>query len=247
MTDKQDLLVIKFKAIDKYATAVAIPPSPASEFIPKWWRDMEVSTSEHVLSRPGEDASTKTYVHTTGKRCFPMLDALTAGYILPLWADVEVTLEPDGSPTMKWLVDRPVFGFWYQEFTNGMDIPEDSHPVAFKYCNQYIIETPPGWSCLFMPPAGYPNLPFHTITGVVDTDVLKTDINQPIWLKKGFTGIIKKGTPIAQIVPFQRQDWTNVVIDELEHEEHYHNQQKYIRTEAGGAYGYNQRVKKNFK
>ena len=29
----------------------------------------------------------------------------------------------------------------------------------------------------------------------------------PFFLKAGFTGIIPKGTPIAQLIPFKREDW----------------------------------------
>jgi hypothetical protein len=244
-----DSLVIKFKAIDSYAYNVALPPVPATSYIPKWWKDLEVRTSANLMSKPGDVDAEKTYVHTTGKRCFPMLDALTSGYILPLWADVEVSYV-DENPQLKWLTDRGVFTYWYPEFTEGMEHPEDCVPIAFKFSNQYIIETPPGWSCLFTQPHGYPNLPFRTIPGVVDTDVLKTDVNQPIWLRKGFTGVIPKGTPIAQILPFQRQDWSHevvTVVEEMKENEHYYNQQKYIKTTAGGAYGHNQRQNKSYE
>jgi hypothetical protein len=31
--------------------------------------------------------------------------------------------------------------------------------------------------------------------------------NLPFFLKEGFEGIIPKGTPIAQIIPFKRESW----------------------------------------
>lgn len=236
--------LIRFKAIDSYAKNVALPPAPASEFIPKWWKDLAPFTSDNLMSRDDQDFH---YVHVTSKKCFPMLDGMTAGYILPLWADVEVSYKKDDIyPTVTWLTDRAVFGNWALEFTENMEHPEDCAPMAFKFSNQYIIETPENWSCLFVQPLGFPNLPFRTIPGVVDTDKLKTDINQPIWIKKDFTGVIPMGTPIAQIIPFERQDWTHEVV-EMAPQEHYHNHQKFLKTRAQGAYGLYQRVKKNFK
>lgn len=236
--------LIRFKAIDSYAKNVAIPPAPASQFIPKWWKEISPFTSDNLMSRDDQDFF---YVHATAKKCFPMLDGMTIGYILPLWADVEVSYKKDEIyPTITWLTDRPVFTNWALEFTENMEHPDDCAPMAFKLSNQYIIETPKNWSCLFVQPLGFPNLPFRTIPGVVDTDRLKTDINQPIWIKKDFTGVIPMGTPIAQIIPFERQSWTHEV-SEMTENEHYFNHQKFLKTRSQGAYGIYQRVKKSFK
>lgn len=234
-------LNIIFKAIDEYAYNVCIPPSPAKEFIPDWWKKMEAYTSDNLMS---DSAKTNKYAHVTSKKCFPMLDAITAGYIIPLWADVEVTTEA-GIPKITWLTDREVFATWSTEMTNGMEYPEDTYPMAFKFLNQYIIKTSPGWSSLFIQPSGYNNLPFYTIPGIVDTDTLETEINPPLWIKKDFNGVIKKGTPIVQIIPFQRMDWKSEVV-QMAPNENYYNTQKYMKTVAQGAYGLVQRIKKNF-
>lgn len=38
-----------------------------------------------------------------------MLDAMTTGYIIPLWADLEVSyVGEDKEPTVTWLTDRAV-------------------------------------------------------------------------------------------------------------------------------------------
>lgn len=240
----QEELCIKFKAVDAYAYNVAIPPVPASEYIPQWWKDISPFTSEQIMSDPTGVAK---YAHVTAKKCFPMLDAMTSGYIIPLWADVEVSYpNEDEHPVVSWLTDRPVIDAWKIEFTRGMETPEGYVPIAFKFMNQYVVETPPGWSCLFMHPAGFGNLPFRVIPGMVDTDVLKTDINQPIWIKKGFTGIIPKGTPMTQVVPIRREEWSHVV-EEKALNEHYYDYQRDAKTHAVGAYGLHQRTKKVYK
>jgi hypothetical protein len=114
---------IKFKAIDSYAMNVAVPPEPASNYVPKWWKDMEAFTSDKLLSKEG---SSKFYPHVTAKKCFPMIDAITAGYIIPLWADLEVSyVGDDTEPTITWLTDRAVITSWDKEFTKDMEKPED--------------------------------------------------------------------------------------------------------------------------
>jgi hypothetical protein len=51
------------------------------------------------------------------------------------------------------------------------------------------------------------DLPFITLTGVVDSDIAMSPGNLPFFIKKDFEGIIPKGTPIVQIFPFKRDDW----------------------------------------
>ena len=46
------------------------------------------------------------------------------------------------------------------------------------------------------------------MTAVVDTDTTLTDTNVSVWIRSDLTNaIIEKGTPIAQIIPFKRDDW----------------------------------------
>ena len=51
------------------------------------------------------------------------------------------------------------------------------------------------------------DLPFYTLGGVLDTDKWGEAGNHPFLLKKGFEGIIPKGTPIVQVIPFKRENW----------------------------------------
>jgi hypothetical protein len=42
---------------------------------------------------------------------------------------------------------------------------------------------------------------------VIDSGYFSVAGNIPFFIKEGFTGIIPKGTPIAQIIPYERQEW----------------------------------------
>ncbi|SMX27511.1 hypothetical protein TRP8649_01616 [Pelagimonas phthalicica] len=66
--------------------------------------------------------------------------------------------------------------------------------------------TPPGWFLLVQHPIGYPDLPFTTLTGVVDTERFRDGhVHFPAHQLREFEGVIAKGTPIAQLPPVQKQ------------------------------------------
>jgi hypothetical protein len=78
----------------------------------------------------------------------------------------------------------------------------------YKFENKWVMETPPGYSCLITHPLNRFDLPFFTMSGIVDTDQYNfLPVNLPFFLKEGFEGIIPKGTPIAQVIPFKREPW----------------------------------------
>jgi hypothetical protein len=85
--------------------------------------------------------------------------------------------------------------------------PEFQNAEAFKWYNYYHVSTPKGYSTLFVHPFGYSHLPFFTLPAVVDTDGHGLDINFPFLIRKDFEGLIPKGTPIAQALPFKRENW----------------------------------------
>ena len=190
---------IKFFHIDEYSEMVARAPFPASENIPKWWKDMKPYSTDKLEFLNG-------FPNLTAKKCFPMLEAISIGYLLPLWADVSVATR-SGMPMINWKVNVPVFDTHSFEMTKDVDVPEGYGYLAYKMHNKFVIKTPPGWSCLFIHPMGRTDLPFYSIPAIVDTDKHDDVINPVIWIKNEFNGIIEEGTPIVQIIPFKRESW----------------------------------------
>lgn len=228
---------IKFIAKDKNAFEIRDRPIPASEMIPSWWKEMQAYPRDGKLKLDPFPA-------VTAKKCFPLLDGITSGYIVTLWADIFVEQTFDG-PYIKWLVTEDVAQMWSQEQTSTYEIPDGYSHAVFKYVHGWNIETPPGTSCLITHPIGYPNLPFKTLTGVVDTDALKTRANSPFVIKEGFEGIIEKGTPMFQIIPFKRYDW-NATYDYLTYEEDYIRNEK-LYSKIVSSYGRFMRSRKSYK
>ncbi len=194
---------IEFVALDKYAFEVCPKPFPASQAIPQWWKD----ASPYIKSPENPDGK-KIIVNNNDsnasfKKCTPMLDMLSSGYIVPLWADVQVTVKKDG-PYISWRVYKSVFD---THDGQEVEIPDGYQKTQFKFLNQWIPKLPKGYSALIIPCAGYPNNVFRPISAIIDYDKTTHALYPPVYLKNNFEGIVEKGTPMFQIIPFKRNNW----------------------------------------
>jgi hypothetical protein len=229
---------ISFRAWDEYALEVMSKPQPASDHLPDWWKKMPNYSGPNTMSLSPAP-------NVTVKRCMPSFDALTAGYIFTLWTDIQVSYTEETGSVIRWGTSREPFSPWPAKQVSTYEIPDGFDNHVFKYHYGYDITTPSGWSSLFVHPVAYQNLPFRVIPGLVDTDVLKTDINTPLVFKKGFEGVIEKGTPMFQLIPLYRQNWTSEVILQ-DPAEHYLNQEK-LNTRIVSPYGRYMRTPKIYK
>ena len=139
----------------------------------------------------------------------PVFDALTAGYIIPLPCDVYVFQE-NGVPAYKWPDQTFVGKHAASQLGN--------HPTATgfppaKFINTWIVKTPPGYSCMFVPPMHHDNM-FKVLEGVVDTDTYHGAVEFPFQLKDtSWEGLIPAGTPMVQVIPFKRESWSHEIIN----------------------------------
>lgn len=174
---------------------------PASSFIPEWYRKSEGNFEGYPDLFP-DGGSTSTY-----KKCSPFFDALSLGYIVYLTADIQVTKQNNGMPYITKRVTRSIISEHSNDQWSGLPCPEGYAPYVYKWHNQHILNTPKGYSLLFTNPFNRTDLPFQTLTGVVDTDVYNLTVHFPFFIKESFVGIIKNGTPICQIIPIKRDAW----------------------------------------
>jgi hypothetical protein len=177
---------------------------PASEFVPEWYRKspsvVPNTNTELFLNHP-------SVTNSTYKKCSPFFDALTIGYMVYLSADIEIIRKPDGMPYIMWRTKRDIITEHTLDQWDGLPCPDGYSPHVYKWHNQFVFQTPKDYSALFVNPINRFDLPFQTITGVVDTDVFDIAVHFPFFIKKDFSGIIEKGTPITQIIPIKRDDW----------------------------------------
>lgn len=171
------------------------PPIPASRIVPEWYRTM-----------PGSRDKVETV-----KKCIPFLDALTAGYVITLDADVYWNEE---SKTFHSESPIQMQSDHMQSQTQDVNIDDRFDSQPHKWVNHWEIRTPKGYSCLFIHPLERTDLPFYSLTGIVDTDKHPLVVNFPFLFKKGFSGVIPKGTPIIQVIPFKRDNWKSEISDD---------------------------------
>jgi len=73
--------------------------------------------------------------------------------------------------------------------------------------NPWSIKTKLGYSTLFVQPFHRESV-FTILPGIVDTDTYIAPINFPMVINDPkFEGLIPKGTPIVQIIPFKRDSF----------------------------------------
>lgn len=192
---------IVFSPVTEYEEVVGKAPVPSVSLIPDWYKNLNqyMYPSKKLRVREGR-------ANGTVKRCSPFLDAITSGYLITTNEDVIVDFE-NGVPHINWRTDNDAVSIHNFEQTDGIQIPDEYDKQIFKWNNWQHIELPKGYSLLVTHPLNNFTLPFWTMSGIVDCDTYGQAIQFPFLLKKNFEGIIKKGTPVAQLIPFKREDW----------------------------------------
>ena len=175
-------------------------PIPASKMLPKWYKD----TPSYVDGK--KEYAPNGTVSATIKKCMPVFDAITSGYLLLLPSDVYVKRE-NNEITFMPSVQKQLITEHVKGQAPTLDVPEEYGPEFFKWKNPWIIRTPKNYSVLFTQPLHRYDLPFFILPGVVDTDSFDLSVQFPFLLRKGFEGLIPAGTPIAQVLPFERNYW----------------------------------------
>src|SRR6056300_1234109 len=207
--------IIEFSAPEVYYNLKQNHPTPIKINIPEWYKKLE-----HKIN------------YRTFKGCMPFLDTLTFGYCLYLPVDFKI--EHNKTVKDKQGKDRKD-SFSATPLMGGADLgininfngkPQVHSPFQlegsplvdknknlpfYKILNPWIIKTPPGYSCLFVPPLNNTDDRFSIIPGIVDTDTYQQEVNFPIVINGDkyptLDTIIKKGTPYVQVIPFKRESW----------------------------------------
>lgn len=182
---------------------ILLRPTPAVEGLPHWFKTMPQKAFSETADKEV----------MTIKKCPPVIDAMAYGFFIPLAADLMVE-----NGEFSWDHDVPAtqvakFSCSPIDFHDGAQVAgspffEDDRFVI-KFNNFWTIETPPGYSLLFTHPLNRIDLPFTTISGMVDTDLFPDNlVNFPArWHDENFSGVLPKGTPIAQCIPIKRESW----------------------------------------
>jgi len=197
-------------------------PKSSSFFIPDWYKKMKAYPTKN-------DSGSM-------KACIPFRDALCAGYTIPLWQNMHFSKCGEDSSDYSWELDddwNAAVGLHKEEQTQGSPLHETNQcRMALKFESPWIIETPPGYSCLLVQPLNYSENRFYIPSAIVDTDTYKIPISFPFIITSPEDNFyLEAGMPLVQIIPFKRESWKGEVgYDPTKTSESQNQRQKLYKT-----------------
>jgi hypothetical protein len=176
-------------------------PKPMQKTIPDWWKKTvigEPSIAEHDID------------FGNIKNCPSFPDYFSQGYVVPMWTDTIIDFD---KKTGDWFWKTPSSDFHWEIHppTQFVDTAQplvrgDSGYAVFKAVSPWSMITPLGYSVLQLPMFYNFNKDFTVLPGIFASDVEHT-LNIQILLHSDKKQIvIERGTPIAQYIPFKRND-----------------------------------------
>ena len=195
---------IKFNPVTRLIEQHVISPQPARNYIPEWYKTIPAF-------RDGK--FTEGAVDKTIKMCVPFADSLSFGYIQETWQDITISINQINEDveefSFKYSEDPKIMGT-RGKVEKSFSIPDEFYDFEVMWHPAWIPELPKGYSALITHPLNRIDLPFYTLSGIIEHDTYTSsyqESNLPFVIKKGFTGLIPKGTPMYQIIPFKRDEW----------------------------------------
>jgi hypothetical protein len=193
-------------------------PILAKKLMPEWIKNLPPIV-------PGiDDRDIKTI-----KKCPPTIDFLTSGYYMLSPGNYHFKREINNGEEDIFIngdeyinaiengknISMPTLGFHIHDqapiIINGIK------KSIWKIYQFWAIETPPGYSCMFLSPT-YFYQPFQIFPAIVDTDDgFKVPQSLPMMCSfddnETHEWSIKKGDPLALVIPFKRDEWHTTIND----------------------------------
>lgn len=197
--------IIRFVQMYAQLTNIVPEPEQATKNVPTWYKEQP--------SIAGSDIPDRGVMRLTVKKCQPFFDAMSMGYILKVPVDIYIDTT-DGNVNIQLPAS---INKYYSLLIGEHGIEQVSHlPIDTDiYCKRilrihptWMVQTDKGYSSFFTNPMHQAITPLKAIDAVVDTDNYTTDGHLSFLVKKNFKGTIKQGTPMFQVFPFKREEWT---------------------------------------
>lgn len=170
--------------------------SPTINLLPEWYMNAKKYLDDHN--------GTPTF-----KACISFFDSMSFGYSFVLPADLTVSVE-DGVPKLH-TEEKYQKLFQERQPMHGFSVPDGYYESHFAFIPEWGMQLPKGYSALYVSPLNRFDLPFLMTSGVIENDEFFSPGAMPFFIRKNFSGTIPKGTPIAQIIPFKRENWESEV------------------------------------
>jgi hypothetical protein len=165
---------------------------PIIDTLPTWYRE-----SKRFLDNL---EGTPTF-----KACIALFDSMSFGYCFTLPTDITIK-DVDGSPVIE---VAPEYNYVFTKRTamDNFPTPVGCYDEHYAFLPDWGVQLPEGYSGLYTQPLNRFDLPFVSTSGVIENDVYFSPGQIPFFIRKDSLGVIPKGTPITQVIPFKRDEW----------------------------------------
>ena len=202
-----------------------VPIIPAKDYIPDWWKRVDRMIASNFNNKGSV------------KNCPSMPEFFSQGFVVPLWTDLHLEISHEG-----WKWQSPDNSL---RFTNHPDnqfrdwIPKhvrDNSSMVLKPECPWRVKTPPGWSMYQLPVFYDFNPTFEVMPGVIWTDI-HHEINQQMLIKRYGEFTIKRGTPLAVYIPYERNKYDYEIQGPTDENAKWSNESYlHVRTKFRGGY-----------
>lgn len=238
---------VKFYPFSQETIDIAPLPTPASKNIPDWYKKQPAygGNEEEFLKRG--------FTASTVKRCMPVFDALNSGYIIYFPCDIYIdATNPEkiawSLPENMKMLKRDLVSTHSPEQVSHYPRDEKRyHKEVFRIMPFWSVGTDSGYSCLFTHPIHRDALPFQAFSATIDTDKFVSDGHLSMYIEKDFKGIIERGTPLVQVIPFKRDKYEMELVDIKDSSKFINKQRLFVRSKFKNFYRDNLREKKEYK
>lgn len=206
--NNKEKLLVEFWAEEPLSHTLFPMPSPAYLDIPQWYRDLNrFSDGKLTINENGMS-------NARLKACTSYMDTFMMGYMVKLHCDILIEDLEDGSgKTMRWTSSMSPISPRSMDIAN--ELPEVAGFGAFTQAweMKWGFKLPKGYSMLVTQPFNRQDLPTWTTQGIIDADEFIGPGGVPFAIKDSFSGMLKAGTPIIQLIPFKRDSWESKEIE----------------------------------
>ena len=184
-------------------------PKPIIKTIPEWYRKMDRFAKNPITKDffIGEDKGKIP----TWKACPAIFDIMGTGYTYVTPCDLNFFIDKNNKIAVE-VEDKKYINFCSaRPKMDGFVTPIGYRDEHFAWFPDWAMRLPEGYSAIYSQPFNRFELPFLTTSGIIDNDKIDLPGTMPFFISKEFVGIIPKGTPFVQIIPFKRENWESEI------------------------------------
>lgn len=184
-------------------------PKPIIKTIPEWYRkaDRYIKDFNNNFVIGPDQGKVLTW-----KACPAIFDIMGTGYTYVTPCDLNFFIDKNNKIAVE-VEDKKYINFCTSR--SKMDnfvTPTGYRDEHFAWFPDWGMKLPEGYSALYSQPFNRFELPFLTVSGIIDNDKVELPGTIPFFMSKDFVGTVPKGTPFIQIIPFKRENWESEII-----------------------------------